>query len=650
MKRLFEARTGLLSLLACTMLAASAARGEDLPDAVIEEWRQHWTLSEDGASTLHETLRVRLNNDRAYGDFADPRITFWSDRERVEVIRARTRLRDGRVLETPSYARNEVSPPGAAGWPAFAALRQLVLTLSGIEPGCVTELEYRVSQRAEAGRALAADLRLQHRYPIVLRSVTITVPVSTELASSVFGLEEKDFVQEVSSRDGGRSMTYTWEFSRLAAAIDEPLAPRWQHREPRLVFSTAGGLQAWFAGRVRAMRVDQTDAEVAAAAQKWTADASTPAQRVRQIQRRLADVLNFVEFDVAWRTQAPRSPREVLASNYALPEEAAALLAALLRGAGVEARVAALVADETWDDALAHDGLVDAWVVQVGTTAEAEIWHPREGRLERGARWSAYSLIAAAQATDDAEAEEAAITIERRPAFPEYSADEISRCEIAIDVAIDADGAVSGRASIALGGFFVRSESLRDGDAQRDHARALLQRVLPALRIDELDVRRVAVGVFEAEARIASEAPLKKLGDRFVLALAADDPAFESLGAPPWTLTTRRLPVRWPGPYIASLNLRAKWPAGWTVDARPDGATNVQGPWGLVSQTVDTLLAESTTRGDATADGKPVGDGLHLNRRIVVKQPVMDVQSFVAWRDAVNMLRSERSRTLLLRP
>ncbi len=648
MKRLFDTPTGFLSLLVCFVLTAPAARGEEVPDAVIEEWRQHWTLAEDGAGMLHEILRVRLNNDRAYGDFADPRITYWSDRERVEVIRARTRMRDGRVLETPAYARNEVSPPGAAGWPAFAALRQLVLTLSGIEPGCVTELEYRVSRRAEAGRTLAADLRLQQRYPVVLRSVTVTVPVSTELASSVFGLEEKDFVQEVSSRDGGRSMTYTWEFSRLAAAVDEPLAPRWQQREPRLVFSTAGGMQAWFAGRVRALRVDEAEAEVAAAARKWTADASTPAQRVRQIQRRLADTLNFVEFDVAWRAQAPRSPGEVLASSYALPEEAAALLVALLRGAGVEARVAVLVAEETWDDALAHDGLVAAWVVQVGSGPDAEVWHPRDGRLERGTRWSGYSLIASAHTIDDAEAEDAATTIERRPAFPEYSADELSRCEIAIDVAIDAGGAVGAKASIALGGFFVRAESLRDGDAQREHARALLQRVLPGLRVEGLDVRRVAVGVFEAEARVVSEAPLKKMGERFVLALAVDGPAFESLPTPPWTLIARRLPVRWPGPFVETLDLRVKWPAGWTVDARPDGATNVQGPWGQLSQAVEIMPAASA--GGVAASGDPAGGGLHVKRRIVVRQPLMDVSGFVAWREAMNTLRSERARTLLLKP
>jgi len=44
----------------------------DPPDAVIELWEQHWTLNADGSTVYHEKQHVRLNSDRAYGEFADP--------------------------------------------------------------------------------------------------------------------------------------------------------------------------------------------------------------------------------------------------------------------------------------------------------------------------------------------------------------------------------------------------------------------------------------------------------------------------------------------------------------------------------------------------------------------------------------------------
>src|SRR5437763_1439003 len=95
--------------------SAAAARGQTAePDAVIEKWSQHWILREDSSVQYQEFKSVKLNNDRAYGEFADPRITFNRDTDKVEVLIARVRRPDGATLDVPKYSQNEVSLNDAA--------------------------------------------------------------------------------------------------------------------------------------------------------------------------------------------------------------------------------------------------------------------------------------------------------------------------------------------------------------------------------------------------------------------------------------------------------------------------------------------------------------------------------------------------------
>ena len=93
-----SARYLLLLAFSCLAACAAAAQTATPPDAVIELWEQSWTVSTDGSLTYQEKQHVRLNNERANGEFADPRITFNRDTQKVEIVTARTRLPDGRTL------------------------------------------------------------------------------------------------------------------------------------------------------------------------------------------------------------------------------------------------------------------------------------------------------------------------------------------------------------------------------------------------------------------------------------------------------------------------------------------------------------------------------------------------------------------------
>jgi len=51
-------------------------------------------------------------------------------------------MADGKKVETPSNAFNEILPSFAAGAPAFNGLRDMVITHTGLERGAVINLDY----------------------------------------------------------------------------------------------------------------------------------------------------------------------------------------------------------------------------------------------------------------------------------------------------------------------------------------------------------------------------------------------------------------------------------------------------------------------------------------------------------------------------
>jgi transglutaminase-like putative cysteine protease len=632
------ARTILVALASLQLSAVSRAQSPAPPDATIEEWHQHWTLNPDGSTVYHEHKRVRLNNDRAYGAFTDPRITFDKHTDTVEVITARVKNPRGQIIDTPAYSRNEVAPGGAAGWPAFASLRQLVLTLSGIEPGCETEVEYRITSKPGRRSGLAADLRLDHEYPIALRAVTVDVPLEAAFSPAISGLPQNAYTYTATSGDaGGRGvLSHHWEFIGFPAAVDEPHAPPWQVRSPRLCFSTIDA-DSW--SRQRLERIDEAAGgagdTLKSAAQKWAAEATGREAKVRAIQKKLAETFNFVEFDPSWRPATLRPAEAVFASGYGLPEEAAAVFAALLRAAGIECRPAFLRSDDAWCVDAPQDGFVAAYVVDVDGSSGLDAWHAQHGRIERDARWGRHTAVGWPDGEVEGEAEE--LSAWPLPGFGRGD----SQIDLTIRVKLAGDGTYTGTAAVEASGLFLPADGVSDADRQKDRVRALLRRVLPQARVDRVDVKRVVPGgvtgtatpVFAGEVTLASDAPLSRIADRFALVVAQDGPHTTTIGWPPLARSRRHTAVRLAGPFEERIELTVEWPEGWKLDARPGDSVAARGDWGHVEQHV-------------TVDGAK----LTLTRAIAIHEPELAPTAFHAIRDVLNQLSGEAERTLLLKP
>ena len=221
-------------LLVVVGIACVAPLYADPPDAVIELWEQHWTLNADGSTVYHQKQHVRLNSDRAYREFADPRITYNVDTDELELIAARVKMADGTYREPRKYSRVPLVSGSSAGWPAFANIKQHLIVMAGIEPGCVVELEYKITSKPGARPYLAADVRLDHRYPVRKHTLTVNPPPGVAVGWHARRAKGGDMP--------GTLETFTVE--NLPGMPSEPQALPWQAHCTRLAFSTAGSPEA----------------------------------------------------------------------------------------------------------------------------------------------------------------------------------------------------------------------------------------------------------------------------------------------------------------------------------------------------------------------------------------------------------------------
>jgi hypothetical protein len=615
------------ALLAVGLVTMTPALADAPPDAVIELWEQSWTLHDDGTIEVYEKKHTRLNSDRVYHEFADPRITYNADTDELEVITARVLRPDASYRALPEYGHVLVSPDASQGWPAFAGVRQHLLVMSGIEPGCVMEVEYRIKTRPGVKPGIAGNVRIDADYPVKHHRVTVSVPaghqLNYELLNAPDGLRLED-VREAATGAGHSRVTETFVFRDLPAVPHEPQRPRWQAACPRFVFSSGPDARTWLDQRYKLLadKAQPTPA-MRTLVEEWTASAKSDSEQLRAIQEQLATRFNFVDFPTAWQPAEPRAAGTVLTTNYGLPMESAVLLLALARAADLDVAPGLLARDEVWCEAAPHAGLISDYVVVLSTPAPEhphnEVWHPQRGRIQRDAHWAGYTLLS--------------------PLPPGHSPIRLaawtdandSVCEVRGDVALCDAGKLSGTITIDVSGLFVSPENLRTQSQQKARLTSLLHHVLPAANIHDYAVTRLSDDRFAATVDITSDT-LDKIGGAWHLPLAEQPPVLSELHLP-LESSTRHTPVALTGPCDGVVHITISWPEDGALMAQPSELARQSGDWGHVEQSITVADHELT-----------------LHRTLRFERPQLTAAELLEVRTPLNDLRSPHARTLLVQP
>lgn len=221
----------ILAFFVSVNLVQAAEYSEKNADAVYENITHEYTLKTDGSTIYEYSHKLRLLSSYAVNRaFGESFLIYNPDYQKLEVLRSVTTMRDGKQVQSPPNAFNEVLPRCAAQAAPYLGLREMVVTHTGLESGCLIDFSYKIDTKAGFMPGLQGKVLFGNRCPVRRVNVIVNIPDGEKLDFHLANSNAKPIIS------GGR---YEWEFSNVHAAEVEAAQPALEEFMPVLYFSSA---------------------------------------------------------------------------------------------------------------------------------------------------------------------------------------------------------------------------------------------------------------------------------------------------------------------------------------------------------------------------------------------------------------------------
>ena len=347
------------SAAAQSLRTQSTQGGRDARGLLME---QTYTLSSDGSRAHRTHQRIEVISDFAIDKHGDPRVAYNAATQTLEVVRLRTTMRDGTEVDAKPNSINQTTPDAVALAPAYADMRETVLTHVGMEKGCTNDLEYVVAEQPSS-RPLWGEVPLHTPFPIDKRTVRVTVPTSTPFHWACLGC---DVEPTESSTPDGVERVFEWT-SLTSVNLYE--AGRHTHSalpgQRRLIFSTASDWPS--VGRAinaRLTAAAAVDDAIRERARTLIESQVTLEQKLLAIWRFVARDLGTIDWPLADFGHQPATAATVLQRSHGHSLDKAVLLKALLAAAEIESRFVLVSRDHLFSAKVPALGqMTEVWLI-----------------------------------------------------------------------------------------------------------------------------------------------------------------------------------------------------------------------------------------------------------------------------------------------
>lgn len=325
-------KTNILFLLCLLLTAAGAAAAPS--EADFKKLEKEYILHADGQQEFRCRKELKLNTHIAFNSlYGETFIVYNPQYQTLKIHSAYTQLPNGKRIEVPANAYNEVLPYAAADAPAYNHLREMVVTHTALELGATIYLDYSVYTKPGYFPELDLDEVLQERSPVREYTVTITVPENKPLTYSLTGSRSKPAIK----RDNG-NVQYRWTLRNIPAASQAPFLPLDNPDVPRLSASTYPSTKEALA------RLHATfDSPLSPANQAWLKnlikDKANDTEKIDAIRFFVLYEIETCPVSLEETGYRLRSNDEVIASAYGTQAEKTNLLISLFNAAGFSTKL-----------------------------------------------------------------------------------------------------------------------------------------------------------------------------------------------------------------------------------------------------------------------------------------------------------------------
>ncbi len=367
----------LLSLILVIPLFSQTEKA----DAVYKKLIREYTLYPDGSYDFKLEKELELlthfSFHRLYGETF---VVYNPDFESLKIDYAYTIMQDGKKIETPDNAFNEVLPRYAAHAPAYNQLRKMVITHTGLEVGAVIHLGYTIHNTSDFYDAFMGEVYIDEYSPIEKEIVRVKIPINMELNYQTYNIRTAPVI----TTEKGFNI-YTWTFRNLGMRSHDNYQP--EDSRPVIVFSTAKKLQIVvdrFCSQ-DAFRMETTR-EMNIKVNEIVEESKDQIEIMIKLQKLVVNEISTYNIPLSETGFKIRTPAEVWISNGGTPVEKTLLLAALLREANINAIPVAATSDKFFDRKLGNLYVFDEFFLQV---------NPRETKQYyiSATNWQGHNLL-----------------------------------------------------------------------------------------------------------------------------------------------------------------------------------------------------------------------------------------------------------------
>ncbi|MCX6249317.1 MAG: DUF3857 domain-containing protein [Bacteroidetes bacterium] len=341
-----------LHLLLCLVCIPAFSSFSQIPgtDAVYLQLTREYTLNPDGSMDFRHIKKLKLLTYRSFLQlYGETFITYNPAFQEIKINDAYTVMANGKKVQEPKNAFNEVLPGFAANAPEFNNLREMVITHVGTERNAILNLDYQVHSKKGFSPAYMGNEVLAEAEPVNELTIRIRIPDGVKL---YYKLLQTNSLPVISTETNFK--VFTWNLKNVSAISPEEFQKSGNELYPRLIFSTSGDRMALYSDFLRQPAFSYTcDDEMKQAVKATVGESTDKKDILLKLQQKATDEFRLWPIPLRYIGFTLRTAPQIWHSNGGTLAEKAALLVSLLKEAGIKANPLAVVRKACFDEKIA---------------------------------------------------------------------------------------------------------------------------------------------------------------------------------------------------------------------------------------------------------------------------------------------------------
>ncbi len=474
------------------------------PDADAVVLYDSLVVTLDGADRVSRRYHraVMLFTDNAINRYGDPRLLFNAATQDLAILAARVRMRDGTIVDAQKNAFNQTTPFSLDLTPDYADWQETVVTLMGVEKGCVAELHYTIADKSASPWLSGVEV-FSAEDPTQERVLAVRLPAGRSLKfASLRG--------EAPPPDTDAAGAWDWTVRNIPGRTPLDGGVWSGDYFPAVCYSTAAD---WKSVLSRLGERLATASPAAPAAEASIRDAvkdcgPTLEARAVAVHRLAIGAVRGIRAPYPLCAAPARDAARIYDTGYASPLDGAVLLASMLRTLEFEPAFVLVSSGTTAVGETPAPELFSRVAVSVPIGNEGELLLDPATPLERDPSFSLAGRTLARLGP--------APRLER---FPARNSSE-SGSGLVIDLVPGKDGALEGEGTAILKGAFSPYYLVREGETGlADYLKKRVSGLFGGAKLVSWNPRAVDRDRIEVDFTFTMELPDKKKGERVYLAM-----------------------------------------------------------------------------------------------------------------------------------